>query len=146
MFDHLYCQWVQYKRQQGVVDFDDLINLTRLFLSENEEVCKEIADGIKYIFIDEFQDTDREQVQLIHLLLEAKQDISLFFVGDAKQSIYAFRNAEVKVFREQRESVEKDNLFLLDYNFRSAKEILDFINTFLKGRIIFRKLKKNIVA
>ncbi len=132
LFDHLYSQWVQYKRQQGMVDFDDLINLTRLFLSENEEVCKEIADGIKYIFIDEFQDTDREQVQLIHLLLEAKQDISLFFVGDAKQSIYAFRNAEVKVFREQRELVEKDNLFLLDYNFRSAKEILDFINTFFK--------------
>jgi ATP-dependent helicase/nuclease subunit A len=132
LFGCLYSQWVQYKRQQGVVDFDDLINLTHFFLTENAEVCKEIADGIKYIFIDEFQDTDRKQVQLIHLLLEANPDISLFFVGDAKQSIYAFRNAEVKVFHEQRKLVSKDDLFLLDFNFRSAKEILEFINTFFK--------------
>lgn len=132
LFDSLYNQWVQYKRKQGVVDFDDLIHLTYSLLKEHPDICKEIAEGIKYIFIDEFQDTDHAQVQFIQLLLSANPEISFFFVGDAKQSIYAFRNAEVRVFQEQRKSVDKDNLVSLDFNFRSAPEILNFVNTFFK--------------
>lgn len=132
LFDQLYHQWVQYKRQQGVVDFDDLIHLTYDLMKKHPDVCEEIADGIKYIFIDEFQDTDHAQVQLIQLLLSANPYLSFFFVGDAKQSIYAFRNAEVKVFQEQRKSIDNSNLFSLDYNFRSAPEILNFVNTFFQ--------------
>jgi len=132
LFDPFYHQWVQYKRQQGVVDFDDLIHLTYDLLNKHPEVCKEIADGIKYIFIDEFQDTDHSQVRFIQLLLSANPHLSFFFVGDAKQSIYAFRNAEVRVFQEQRKSIDSDNLFSLNYNFRSAPEILNFVNTFFQ--------------
>ncbi len=132
LFDLLYSQWVQYKREQGVVDFDDLIYLTSDLLKRYPKVCHEIAEGIKYIFIDEFQDTDHAQVQLIQLLLSAPSQPSFFFVGDAKQSIYAFRNAEVKVFQEQREKIGKEHLFSLDYNFRSAPEILSFINIFFE--------------
>ncbi len=132
LFDQFYRQWVQYKRDQGVVDFDDLIHLTYDLLDKHPEVCKEIANGIKYIFIDEFQDTDHAQVRLIQLLLSANSNLSFFFVGDAKQSIYAFRNAEVKVFQEQRRSVDSDNLFSLNCNFRSAPEILNFVNTFFQ--------------
>ncbi len=132
LFDPLYSQWVQYKCQQCVVDFDDLIHLTYSLLKSHPEVCKEIAEGIKYIFIDEFQDTDYTQVQLIQLLISANPNLSFFFVGDAKQSIYAFRNAEVKVFQEQRKTVDKENLISLDYNFRSVPEILNFVNTFFK--------------
>ncbi len=143
LFDRLYAQWVDYKRKQGVVDFDDLIHLTCDLLEQNTEVCQEIAGEIKYIFVDEFQDTDHAQVELIRLLLSANPELHFFFVGDAKQSIYAFRNAEVKVFQEQRKSIDPENLFSLDYNFRSAQEILSFVNTFFKETNLLSAVEEN---
>jgi len=131
LFEKLYQQWTQQKREEGWVNFDDLIYLTRIFLNQYPDICKEIAQKTKYIFVDEFQDTDREQAILINELLQASDNVSLFFVGDAKQSIYMFRGAEVKVFQNQQKTTDK--VISLTKNFRSVPEIINFINTFFSN-------------
>jgi ATP-dependent helicase/nuclease subunit A len=69
--------------------------------------------------------------------MKANPRINLFFVGDAKQSIYSFRGAEVKVF--QREKQKANELIQLYVNFRSVSEILDFINDFFsKTNFLFQ--------
>ncbi len=130
-------EWKQFKKKQNILTFDDLIYFCIEFLRNTPEVCQEVATDIKYLFVDEFQDTDSLQVELIHLLMKANPRINLFFVGDAKQSIYSFRGAEVKVF--QREKQKANELIQLYVNFRSASEILNFINDFFsKTNFLFQ--------
>ncbi len=88
------------------LDFDDLQLKTQKLL-KNENVVQKIRNQIRYIMIDEFQDTNELQYDIIKALVpEIKQkeinkdDVNLFIVGDPKQSIYGFRNADVRVFYE----------------------------------------------
>lgn len=87
----------------GGLDFNDL-QLKVKKLLQNPEVLKKIQSQIKFIMIDEFQDTNKLQYDIIKLLLPElsnpalDSNINLFVVGDAKQSIYGFRNADVRVF------------------------------------------------
>lgn len=128
LFSYIAEEWKEYKKAQNILTFDDLIYLCVEFLERVPEVCKEVSSGIKYLFVDEFQDTDSLQVKLIDLLLKANPEMNFFFVGDAKQSIYMFRGAEVGVFQKEKDRAhEKINLTV---NFRSAPEILEFVNSF----------------
>ncbi|HPO16354.1 MAG TPA: UvrD-helicase domain-containing protein [Candidatus Hydrogenedentes bacterium] len=109
-------------------DFDDLIGRTLQMLRENEELCATIAKDIKFLLIDEFQDTDGVQLEIARLLCNREGGPSLFIVGDAKQSIYYFRGAEVEVFQEERQRANP--ILPLDCNFRSVPDVLEFINHF----------------
>ena len=126
------------KSQQELLTFDDLELQALELLQNNADVRKKYHDRFRYIMVDEFQDTNERQRQLIYLLcgdsmteLEGKK---LFIVGDAKQSIYRFRGAEVRVFAEvQREM--RDNggkLLKLTKNFRSIKGVLTACNVAFK--------------
>lgn len=109
-------------------DFDDLIGRTLQMLRENETLCAAIAKDIKFLLIDEFQDTDGVQLEIARLLCDRAGGPSLFIVGDAKQSIYYFRGAEVEVFQEERGRANP--ILPLDCNFRSVPDVLNFINHF----------------
>lgn len=126
------------KRQQELLTFDDLELLALQLLQNNADVRKKYHEHFRYIMVDEFQDTNERQRQLIYLLcgdslteLEGKK---LFIVGDAKQSIYRFRGAEVRVFAEvQREMDKKEGKLLkLTKNFRSIKGVLTACNVAFK--------------
>jgi len=112
-------------------DFDDLINDTFEVLRTNKEIRDRTARGIRHLLIDEFQDTDSRQLAIARLLVH-ESDVDpqpeLFIVGDAKQSIYYFRGAEVEVFAEAREAAGKT--IRLERNFRSVPEVLEFANDF----------------
>ena len=122
------------KRSQGRLGFDDLEEMALELLEQHAEVLERSRRRFRYIMVDEFQDTNERQRQLIYLLCggdkEELKDTRLFVVGDAKQSIYRFRGADVSVFARVRNEMKKSGgeVILLDDNFRTVKPVLDFCN------------------
>ncbi|MDR4497279.1 MAG: UvrD-helicase domain-containing protein [Candidatus Scalindua sp.] len=113
------------KRSESFVDFTDLEDKTIELLKSNEFIKNEIRERFKFILVDEFQDTSRLQKTIIDLI---RGKDNLFVVGDEKQSIYGFRNADVEIFQDMQKEVEPGSLIRLSENFRSRPQILDFIN------------------
>jgi ATP-dependent helicase/nuclease subunit A len=119
------------KRAQGKLDFDDLLARAHALINsaENADLRKNLSDDLRLLLVDEFQDTDELQVELVKNLCGVGFDAGrLFFVGDFKQSIYRFRGAVPKVFRELREQLKEPGRLPLTENFRSQPEILHFVN------------------
>jgi ATP-dependent helicase/nuclease subunit A len=133
------------KRRQNVRDFSDLISFAVEFLSaeENEAIRQELRKQFEYVMVDEFQDTDPRQWDLIKLLTASEKGTfdaqNVFVVGDAKQSIYRFRNADVAQFQETAETLEhtsravdgegdKRDTDQLSTNFRTLPTTLETIN------------------
>lgn len=116
------------KRQNNCLDFSDLEVLT-LKLFENETLLEEISKKYKYVFVDEYQDTNSIQEEILTKISKFSTRV---MVGDLKQSIYAFRECNPKIFNNKLidYSNEKNGkVILLNKNFRSNKTILDFSNT-----------------
>ncbi|MBI3864669.1 MAG: UvrD-helicase domain-containing protein [Planctomycetia bacterium] len=124
------------KRDDAVVDFDDLLLLARNLLRDHDEVRQRVSAGISLLMVDEFQDTDPIQDEIVQML-GGPQALSgrLFVVGDAKQSIYRFRRAEPRVFHDLRERIDPAGRLPLSRNFRSQPEILRFVNALFDGAL-----------
>jgi ATP-dependent exoDNAse (exonuclease V) beta subunit len=126
------------KRREGVLDFGDLLVRARDLLRSDPAVRAEAASSWGALLVDEFQDTDPVQVEIVELLgaLGERHDparLSLFLVGDPKQSIYRFRRADIESYRGAREKLraegdEKAAEAALVTNFRSDPAILRFVN------------------
>lgn len=119
------------KRERGVLDFDDLLSEAHKLLTAPElpEVRKQIASQLRLLLVDEFQDTDRIQVEIVEAVVgSGLASGGLFFVGDFKQSIYRFRGAEPDVFRELQKRIPEAGRLPLAMNFRSQPAIIDFVN------------------
>jgi ATP-dependent exoDNAse (exonuclease V) beta subunit len=118
------------KAEQGVLDFLDLLLKARDALRDRPAVREHFRARFRHLIIDEFQDTDPLQVEIARLLAGDRPG-ALVVVGDAKQSIYRFRRAEVRLFRElsdeARAGAERTVLHLRQ-NFRSRPAILRFVN------------------
>jgi ATP-dependent helicase/nuclease subunit A len=124
------------KRSAGVVDFHDLLSMARDLLRDRSEVRAQVRHRIRFLLIDELQDTDPVQMELARLLCgPGLMNGTLFAVGDEKQSIYRFRGAEVELFRDLRRTVPSAGRQELSVNFRSQPQILHFANA-LFGRHI----------
>jgi len=124
-------QYDRRKRELGVLDFNDLLIRARNLLvgPEHGGLRKRLAAQIRLLLVDEFQDTDPLQVELIKALCNNEHlSGKLFFVGDFKQSIYRFRNAQPKVFQELCQEVPAKGQLSLTVNFRSQPAVLDFVN------------------
>ena len=87
--DDLFHKYNQYKRDNGVMDFDDLLTETKGLLSRNEEIRRKVASRNRFVMVDEFQDTNNLQAELVSLF--SSEHDNLMVVGDDAQSIYAFR-------------------------------------------------------
>jgi ATP-dependent helicase/nuclease subunit A len=97
------------KAAYGFLDFDDLV-LRFERLLRDERVRSELSRQFRFIMIDEYQDTDATQFKLAKLLTMNLTASNLMVVGDPKQSIYGFRNADVSVFRETEEAIASQTL------------------------------------
>ncbi len=118
------------KAERGVLDFLDLLLKARDALRDRPGVRAWFQRRFRFVLIDEFQDTDPLQVDVAQLLAGARPG-ALVVVGDAKQSIYRFRRAEVRLFRALTEPAKDtgDRVVLrLVQNFRSRPAILRFVN------------------
>jgi ATP-dependent exoDNAse (exonuclease V) beta subunit len=116
--------YAEAKARESALDFEDLQLVARELLEQHPEIRERERLRFRSIMVDEFQDTNRLQVELIDLLRGPGAEI--FFVGDEFQSIYGFRHADVQVFRERRAAAEQ--LLPLTRNYRSRPEVLTAIN------------------
>lgn len=133
-------EYNQLKFDRSVLDNNDLLRLTYQALRDNPAMREDYGSRFKMVMIDEFQDTDQQQVDLINFLT-GEGGRALCTVGDAQQSIYRFRGAEVDVFRRAQAQVEAaaacgsdaGRVVQLVKNFRSHAEILDYVAAIFDG-------------
>ncbi|MBL7704046.1 MAG: UvrD-helicase domain-containing protein [Taibaiella sp.] len=123
-------------RQSNVLTFDAMIlNLHKaIVIDNNEKLCTLIREKYKVVFIDEFQDTDIIQFQLFKKLFVEQPDENegtLFLIGDPKQSIYAFRNADVESYLYA--STLVGNKYSMATNFRSSQHLVHAANHFFNA-------------
>jgi ATP-dependent helicase/nuclease subunit A len=119
------------KFESAQLDFDDL----QFFASEllrNDRVRQKLAHRFKYIMVDEYQDTNSLQYEILLSLVDDLSRGNLFIVGDPKQSIYGFRNADVAVFDRTKREISSvsgnDSVVVLNDSFRLLRDIVAFVN------------------
>ena len=119
-------EYQKLKKSFNALDFVDLEKFA-LEILQADSVAKALREKYKFIFIDEYQDTSKLQNDIIDLIA---RENNLVIVGDVKQSIYRYRNAEPQIFLDKYSEYKSQNKFLyeLNKNFRSEKKILDFTN------------------
>ena len=119
------------KQERGGVDFDDLELIAGELLDRNAVLRDSWAERFELLMVDEFQDTNPRQLAI----LQALDRGNLFTVGDELQSIYGFRHADVRIFRERRAELSAGGGALeLRSNFRSRAEVLDAVNVVFAQR------------
>ena len=110
-------------RNQGALDFDDLIGRTVSLLEHNDAIRDKWRAQFRYILLDEYQDTNAAQYKLIKLLTSSKQNVCV--VGDDWQSIYSWRGADFRNILNFERDYPKSTIIKLEQNYRSTKHILD---------------------
>lgn len=132
--------YVSYKRQNSLLDYDDLLVFLKMFLESKNSASQTFISGIKYIMVDEYQDTNKLQSDIILALGQSRQNIMV--VGDDSQSIYSFRGANFKNIMEFPKLFHDVKLITLEENYRSTQEILDFSNHIIEHA--FEKYPKQL--
>lgn len=137
--------WVEKGEQrlqaEGVLSFDDILRRSAALLKGNERVCAELRAGCDQLLVDEFQDTDREQCAILESWVGGSAGVdapALFVVGDPKQSIYGWRNADLRAydrFLDQLDAwgAERHRLVV---NYRSLPEILDEVDAVIRPQMV----------
>lgn len=118
----------QYKRKINVLNFDALITNLYEALCATKNIALETAlrNKFKAVFVDEFQDTDREQFEIFKTAFG--QDTIMFLIGDPKQSIYAWRKADINTYFNAKHFV--DHLYGMNTNYRSSSPMIEAMNHF----------------
>jgi DNA helicase-2/ATP-dependent DNA helicase PcrA len=121
--------YVVYKRENSVLDYDDLLLYVKLLLENNEELRKRLSNQYQYIMVDEYQDTNTLQADVIKLL--ASEHNNIMAVGDDAQSIYSFRGANYRNILDFPKLFENTKIIKLEQNYRSTQNILKLTNAII---------------
>lgn len=114
------------------MDFDDLIMSTVQLLTANPDLAEHYRRRFRHILVDEYQDTNTAQYRLVKILTGPEEDPihgELTVVGDADQSIYAFRGATIRNIEDFEKDYPKAKSILLEQNYRSTQSILSAANS-----------------
>lgn len=138
--------YVAYKRENSVLDYDDLLLYIKLLLENNDGLRKRLSNEYKYIMVDEYQDTNTLQADVIRLL--ASEHNNIMAVGDDAQSIYSFRGANYRNILDFPRLFENTKIIKLEQNYRSTQNILNLTNEIIsKAKEKYTKnLFSNIVS
>jgi ATP-dependent helicase/nuclease subunit A len=125
------------KARAGCLDFLDLLLRARNLVRDREDVRRDFQAGIRYLLVDEFQDTDPLQLEMVLSLAEGAPPGSLFVVGDPKQSIYRFRRADIETYEQAKATLAgHGEVLTIRANFRSTHAILDAVNGVFEGVMV----------
>ncbi|MEX9954630.1 DNA helicase Rep [Providencia rettgeri] len=125
-FAECYRRYELHLKSCNVLDFDDLISKPTLLLYQNEEVRERWQQKIRYLLVDEYQDTNTSQYQLVKLLVGQRARFTV--VGDDDQSIYSWRGARPQNLVLLNQDFPKLNVIKLEQNYRSSERILKAAN------------------
>lgn len=123
---------------------DELLQRTKNLVDNSEEAVTYFAEKYRYIYVDEFQDTDHVQASFIWKIAcggnNTLREGSLFVVGDPKQAIYRFRGGELSVYddikKKMSDPIQQAEVYELDNNYRSNSEIIDWVNTKFQSQFL----------
>lgn len=121
------------------LDFDDLIMQTVRLFKKHPDILNKYQNRFHYIHVDEYQDTNHAQYILVNLLAERFRNLCV--VGDADQSIYGWRGADMNNILEFEQDYPDAEVILLEQNYRSTKNILEAANTVIKNNAKRREKK-----
>jgi DNA helicase-2/ATP-dependent DNA helicase PcrA len=119
----IYKKYEELRKKAGALDFDDLLLEVVHLLREEPKICKKWKKTFKHILIDEYQDTNAAQYNIIHLLVNKKQNLCV--VGDDWQSIYSWRGADFTNILNFERDFKNAAVIKLEQNYRSTGNILD---------------------
>lgn len=134
--------FVQYKRQNNLLDYDDLLIYLKEFLFTNSPVVENFLSEIKFLMVDEYQDTNKLQAEIIKGLCRYNKNVMV--VGDDSQSIYSFRGANFKNIMNFPKIFPSTQIIKLEQNYRSTPEILSFTNKIID--LAFEKYPKELYS
>ena len=117
------------KSRRGVIDFNDVIDLTTTTLRENEAAKRQVHDRYRWFSVDEFQDTNQAQNDLLHEWLGHRRDLCV--VGDEDQTIYSFTGADARFLTDFEAEHPGAQVIQLHENYRSTPQILTIANRIL---------------
>lgn len=123
-----------YQRQlkaYNAIDFDDLIVLPLKLLKEQPEILKKWQNKLRYLLVDEYQDTNTCQYEMVKLLAGARKQLTV--VGDDDQSIYAWRGAKPENIAQLQEDYPNLKIVKLEQNYRSTSRILESANQLISN-------------
>ena len=126
---YLFRELKQRKASMNIQSFDDLLlNVWEALDSgKGKALCQSVGDTYHAVLIDEFQDTDTLQYRIFMKLFD-RPDACLFFIGDPKQSIYAFRGADIFSYMDAADKVADEKKHTLAFNWRSASALVEAVN------------------
>ena len=123
----LYAEYERTLRAYQAVDFDDLISLPVRLFEQNPDVRERWQNKLRYLLVDEYQDTNRAQYRLLRQLAGVRGAFTA--VGDDDQAIYAWRGADVENLKLLQQDYPKLKVIKLEQNYRSSRRILTAANT-----------------
>ncbi|QST02079.1 UvrD-helicase domain-containing protein (plasmid) [Pontibacillus sp. ALD_SL1] len=126
VLDWAYEAYEEVKKEKSLYDFDDLILETIHLFLHHPHILKRYQKRFQYIMVDEYQDTNRSQYALMHLLASSHRNIAV--VGDDAQSIYAFRGSDIRNILQFEQDYPEAVTIKLEENYRSTKAILNASN------------------
>ncbi|HJN54179.1 MAG TPA: 3'-5' exonuclease, partial [Flavobacteriaceae bacterium] len=129
-FIDVYVEYINRCFKAGAMDFDDLLLKTNELLSKFPDTLAKYQNLFKYILVDEYQDTNHSQYLIIKALSDKFQNICV--VGDDAQSIYSFRGANIKNILNFQRDYHGVNVFRLEQNYRSTKNIVNAANSLIE--------------
>ncbi|MEF2824243.1 MAG: 3'-5' exonuclease [Peptococcaceae bacterium] len=113
-------------QENNAIDFDDILCLVVKLFKTHPDILEQYQERFQYIMVDEYQDTNKIQYELIHLLAAKYENICV--VGDDDQSIYEWRGADVQNILSFEKDHENAKIIKLEENYRSTKKILHLAN------------------
>ena len=132
----------EYKRRNNLLDYDDLLVYLRNFLEDFNPGTKSLLGSIKFVMVDEYQDTNKLQADVVKGLTQINKNIMV--VGDDSQAIYSFRGANFKNIIEFPDLFNDVQIIKLEENYRSTQEILNFANHITEAAV--EKYTKHLYA
>jgi DNA helicase-2/ATP-dependent DNA helicase PcrA len=125
----IYAKYQQLLAAANALDFDDLLLRTNVALRDHPDVLSELQDRFQYVMIDEYQDTNRAQYVLVHMLAMKHRNVAV--VGDPDQSIYRWRGADLRNILDFEQDYPDATVVKLEQNYRSTKTILHLASTLI---------------